>query len=144
MDDVRAVMDDVGSERAFVMGVSESAALCALFAATYPSRASGLIMIGGYARGRWAPDYEFGWSEATNMEIRKQIAEGWGGQEHFDKDARDIAPSVAEDPSFRAWYARYMRMGASPGAAAAIELMSEDVDIRVLLPTSPSPDPVAA
>jgi pimeloyl-ACP methyl ester carboxylesterase len=139
MDDIRAVMDAAGSERAFVMGVSESAASCALFAASHPDRASGLIMIGGYAYALRAPDYEFGWTEAENEAFRRAYAEGWGSREFFDADARDIAPSVAEDPSFREWWARYMRMGASPAAAIAIELMSEDVDIRSVLPTIQTP-----
>jgi pimeloyl-ACP methyl ester carboxylesterase len=139
MDDIRAVMDSAGSNRAFVMGVSESAASCALFAATYPDRTSGLVMIGGYAYSLQAPDYEFGWTEAELEAYRRSKAEGWGRKEFFDADARDIAPSVADDDSFREWWARYMRMGASPSAALAIELMSEDVDIRALLSTIQAP-----
>lgn len=139
MDDIRAVMDDAGSKRAFVMGVSESPASCALFAATYPDRASGLIMIGGYAYGHRTPDYEFGWTDAENDTLRRRVAEGWGRQELFDEDARRIAPSVAEDPSFREWLARYLRMGASPAAALAIQLMAEDIDIRSVLPTIQTP-----
>jgi len=139
MDDIRAVMDSAQSTRAFVMGVSESAASCALFAATYPDRTSGLIMIGGYAYSRQAPDYQFGWTETESDAIRRSYTEGWGRQKFFDADVRDIAPSVADDPSFRDWWARYMRMGASPAAAIAIELMSEDVDIRGVLPTIQAP-----
>lgn len=60
MDDVRAVMDTVGSERAALLGYSEGGPMCALFAATYPARTSALIMIGAYARRTWAPDYPWG------------------------------------------------------------------------------------
>ena len=57
MDDVRAVLDAVGSERAVLFGTVEAAAMCMLFAATYPERTLGLILYNGYAKGTWAPDY---------------------------------------------------------------------------------------
>ena len=60
MDDVRAVMDAVGSERAALFGYSEGGPMSALFAATYPDRTSALVMIGSYARMMQAPDYAFG------------------------------------------------------------------------------------
>ena len=60
MDDVRAVLDAVGSSRAALLGYSEGGPMCALFAATYPDRTAALIMIGSYARRIWAPDYPWG------------------------------------------------------------------------------------
>jgi pimeloyl-ACP methyl ester carboxylesterase len=65
MDDVRAVMDQVGSERAALLGISEGGSMCALFAATYPERTSALIMAGSYARRTQAPGYPWGPSEAA-------------------------------------------------------------------------------
>jgi pimeloyl-ACP methyl ester carboxylesterase len=64
MDDVRAVLDAVGSERAVLLGISEGGPMCALFAATYPERTAALVLFGTYARMRWAPDYPLGITEA--------------------------------------------------------------------------------
>src|SRR5689334_21275245 len=60
MDDVRAVMDAAGSEKAALVGVSEGGPMCALFAAAHPERTSALVMIGAYARRAWAEDYPWG------------------------------------------------------------------------------------
>jgi pimeloyl-ACP methyl ester carboxylesterase len=79
MDDMRAVMDAVGSERAAVLGHSEGGAMCALFAATYPERTAALLMIGAAARTRWAPDYPLGASDDELAEVEATIAESWGG-----------------------------------------------------------------
>ena len=63
MDDVRAVMDAVGSQRAALLGVSEGGPMSVLFAATYPERTTALVLYGSYARRSWAPDHRFGWTE---------------------------------------------------------------------------------
>src|SRR5947209_8269829 len=79
MDDVRAVMDAVGSERAGLLGMSEGGPMCALFAATYPTRTSALIMVGAYARRQWAPDYPWGTTREVHDKVLEGIDEGWGG-----------------------------------------------------------------
>jgi pimeloyl-ACP methyl ester carboxylesterase len=131
MDDVRAVMAAAGSRRAVLMGVSEGGPLTSLFAATYPEMAAGVIIIGGYARRLWAPDYPWG----PTAEQREQFIAGmereWGGPVGID----ERAPSRSHDPEFRRWWAAYLRMGASPGAAAALTRMNAEVDIRHVLPT---------
>ena len=130
MDDVRAVMDAAGSERAALLGVSEGGPMCALFAATYPERTIALMMIGSYARRLWAPDYPWGPTEEQREAFNREIQQQWGGPVGID--AR--APSRAEDEEFRVWWARYLRQGASPGAALALTRMNAEVDVREVLP----------
>jgi pimeloyl-ACP methyl ester carboxylesterase len=131
MDDVRAVMAAAGSRRAVLMGVSEGAPLTALFAATYPQLVAGVIMIGGYARRLWAPDYPWGPTAEQREAFIIAMERDWGGPLGIE----DRAPSLANDPDFRRWWAAYLRMGASPGAAAALTRMNAEVDIRHVLPS---------
>jgi len=131
MDDVRAVMDAVGSERAALFSVSEGGAMCLLFAATYPDRTTGLILFGSYARRTWAPDYPWGDLPDKNKQLLDAVESSWG-------DAWGIefrAASLAADDRFRHWYAMHYRLGASPGAAKALLKMNEDIDVRHVLPT---------
>ncbi len=130
MDDVRAVMEAVGSEKAALMGVSEGGPLCSLFATTYPSRTLGLVMIGVYARRLWAPDYPWGPTKSEHERFVETIRSGWGGP--VGLEAR--APSRAGDPAFRDWWSTYLRMGASPGAALTLTKMNAEIDIRHVLP----------
>jgi pimeloyl-ACP methyl ester carboxylesterase len=131
MDDVRAVMRAARSRRAVLMGVSEGGPLCALFAATYPEQVAGIVIIGGYARRLWAPDYPWGPSADDRDKFIAALEQEWGGP--FGIDER--APSKSGDPDFRRWWATYLRMGASPGAAAALTRMNAEVDIRNVLPS---------
>ena len=131
MDDVRAVMAAAGSRRAVLMGVSEGGPLTALFAATYPEQVAGVVIIGGYARRLWAPDYPWGPTLEQREQFIGALEREWGGP--FGIEAR--APSRANDPEFRKWWAAYLRMGASPGAASALTRMNAEVDIRNVLPT---------
>ena len=135
MDDVQAVMEAAGSRRAVLMGVSEGGPLCALFAATYPEKTAGLIMIGSYARRLWAPDYPWGPTPDEREAFCQTIIREWGGPVGID----ERAPSRALDPEFRAWWAAFLRMGASPGAAVALTRMNAEVDIRSVLPTITAP-----
>ena len=144
MDDVRAVMDAAGSERAVLFGVSESAPLMCLFAATYPERTSALILCGAYASEVQAPDYPWGptaeeYATALDAAARtihdtwgaEGIGNGWG----VDGLLADMAPSVAGDPAFRAWFGTLLRLGASPGAAIDLARMDGAIDVRHVLPT---------
>jgi pimeloyl-ACP methyl ester carboxylesterase/DNA-binding winged helix-turn-helix (wHTH) protein len=130
MDDVRAVMEAVGSERAALMGVSEGGPLCSLFATTYPSRTLALVMIGTYAKRLWAPDYPWGPTRGERERFFDDIRTGWGGPVGIG--AR--APSRASDPVFRDWWSTYLRMGASPGAALTLTQMNAEIDVRHVLP----------
>jgi pimeloyl-ACP methyl ester carboxylesterase/DNA-binding winged helix-turn-helix (wHTH) protein len=130
MDDLRAVLDAVGSEQAALMGVSEGGPLCALFATTYPQKTRALVMVGTYAKRLWDPEYPWAPTREQREAFYEQIRHGWGGPIGLD----ERAPSVAGDPAFRAWWATYLRMGASPGAALALTKMNAEIDIRDILP----------
>ncbi len=129
MDDVRAVMEAAGSKRAILFGVSEGGPLCSLFAATYPEKTAGLIMFGSYARRLRDHDYPWGPTREERDQYCRYIRENWGGPVGID----DRAPSLANDPAFRDWWATYLRMGASPGAAEALTRMNADIDVRPVL-----------
>ncbi|MHB8572079.1 MAG: adenylate/guanylate cyclase domain-containing protein [Candidatus Dormibacteria bacterium] len=130
MDDVRAVMDAVGSARAALFGMSEGGGLCALFAATYPERTSSLIMYGSYARRIWAPDYPWAPTLEQRQRFYDLIETSWGGV----VDLEVLAPSVARERRFREWWARYLRAGASPASALALAKMNAEIDVREVLP----------
>jgi pimeloyl-ACP methyl ester carboxylesterase len=131
MDDVRAVMEAVGSRRAALCGVSEGGPMCALFAATYPERTTALVMIGTYAKRIWAPDYPWAPTAEARQRFFELMEREWGGPVGI----AERAPSRAADPTFRDWWATYLRMGASPGAAVALTRMNAEVDVRQVLPT---------
>jgi pimeloyl-ACP methyl ester carboxylesterase len=130
MDDVRAVMDAAGSERAALFGTSEGGPMCTLFSATYPARVSALIMAGSYPRRTRAPDFPWGPTDDEHSAWVDQIERDWGGPVGID--AR--APSRAADQRFRDWWARLLRMSASPLAVRALTTMNGEIDIRHVLP----------
>ncbi|MGE3344606.1 MAG: alpha/beta fold hydrolase [Vicinamibacterales bacterium] len=131
LDDVRAVMEAAGSERAVLLGVSEGGPLCSLFAATYPEKTEALVMIGSYARRLHAPDYPWGQSAADHEAFCELLRTQWGGP--LGLEVR--APSRVSDTVFANWWASYLRMGASPGAAVALTRMNADIDVREILPS---------
>jgi pimeloyl-ACP methyl ester carboxylesterase/class 3 adenylate cyclase len=129
MGDVHAVCDAAGSERPALFGVSEGASLCVLFAATYPRRTGSIILFGGYARKLVAPDYPSGVSIERHEAFLAEIERDWGGPVGLDIRA----PSKLDDVRFRENWARYIRMGASPGAAVALTQMNAEIDVRPIL-----------
>ena len=130
LDDVRAVMEAAGSRRAVLMGVSEGGPLCSLFAATYPDRCQALVMIGSYARRLHDADYPWGPTREQHARFCQSIIDNWGGPVGLE----ERAPSKLRDSAFRDWWASYLRMGASPGAAVALTRMNAEIDIRDVLP----------
>jgi pimeloyl-ACP methyl ester carboxylesterase len=131
MDDLRAVMDAAGSSRAVLLGVSEGGPMASLFAATYPEKTQGLIMIGSYARRLRDSDYPWGPTRDERDAFLRRIVDEWGGPVGIE----ERAPSRVNDPVFRDWWASYLRMGASPGAAVALTRMNAEIDIREVLPS---------
>jgi len=131
MDDVRAVLDAVGSERAALIGVSEGGPMCSLFAATYPEKTLALVMIGTYAKRVRDAAYPWAPSAEERQHFFEEIRRHWGGPVGLE----ERAPSVADDPRFREWWATYLRMGASPGAALALTQMNAEIDVRHVLPS---------
>ena len=130
MDDVRAVMDAAGSVRAALVGISEGAAMCAVFAATYPERTAALVMYGAYAKRLWHPDYPWAPTPEQRTAFFDAIEHGWGGA----VDLETLAPSVIGDESFHKWWSTYLQRSASPGAALALAEMNTRIDIRDVLP----------
>ncbi len=132
MDDVRAVMDATGSERAALFGISEGGPMSILFAATYPERTSALILYGSIAKGSWTSDYP--WGARLDDEGREEWLEGWRKEWGGPYGIETWAPSVADDAQFRQWWAKYLRLGASPSAVINVFRMNESIDVRDILP----------
>jgi len=130
MDDVRAVMDAVGSERAALMGYSEGGPLSMLFAATYPDRTASLVLYGTYAKRR-DPDDDYPWS--TTWEERQAYADvverEWGSEADLGTMAPNAAAAEVE------WWRARARAAASPGAAKALILTNSNIDVRGILST---------
>ena len=131
MDDARAVMDAVGSERAVVYGASESGAMAALFAATHPDRTIALVIHGSAVRYAWAPDWPWGETREQHEAMVDLIERTWGTEEFV----RHLWPTLAADPELVRWTARESRMAMSPGAAVVYERMYWEIDVRDVLPS---------
>ena len=134
MDDVRAVMDAVGSERAVLFGISEGGPMCCVFAATYPERAQAVILHGAFARSSWAPDYPWGMTDEEWDEWFAGIESGWASGEFMRKFLAEVAPSLSGDERVKRWHADACRRSASPGAVIAFDRMGMEMDVRDLLP----------
>jgi len=132
MDDVRAVMDAAGSERAALVGVSEGVPMSIMFAATYPERVQSMVLIGGMARSTYADDYPWPLPVEALMESAGEFVLPYWGQGTM---VEVVAPSQAEDPEARAWFARIERATASPGMLASLAQMFLDIDVRDVVPT---------
>jgi pimeloyl-ACP methyl ester carboxylesterase len=132
MDDVRAVMDAVGSRSAALLGISEGGPMCVLFAATHPERTRALILYGSIARGTWAPDYPWAARSAEMDSWFEEIRREWGGPVNVE----DWAPSLSQNEHFRQWWwAKYLRLAGSPSAAINAFKMNKEIDVRDILPT---------
>jgi len=136
MDDVRAVMDAVGSEKATLLGHSEGGNMSILFAATYPRRTEGLILAGCYAKRIPSADYPWAPSVERRAAEIEEVERTFG-----DPDALPswIAPSRMGDEAFRNWLARYLRLGSSPRAAAHLLEMNTQIDTTRILSSVQAP-----
>jgi pimeloyl-ACP methyl ester carboxylesterase len=131
MDDVRAILDDLGSDRAVLFGVSEGAPMSLLFAATYPERTQALILCGGEVKERVADDWA--WGESTAEEHRDamaRVAETWGSGATIDY----IWPSASGDEQRYAWMRRLKVAAATPRVAVAFMDMAFGIDVRDVAP----------
>jgi len=131
MDDVRAVMDAAGSERAAIVGLSEGVAMSALFAATYPDRTWALVLAGGYARTLRAPDYPWGRTESEALQGIADAQVHAEAADYPEQLARSGAP-VADDDEIAA-IAQMFRHSGSPGARVALARMNLQIDVREAL-----------
>ena len=125
MDDVRAVMDAVGFDSAFVMGISEGGSLAALYVAHHPERCDGLVLYGAFAEFRhWLP------TEEALQEFFRYLEDHWGS----GRSLPQFAPMMSADPAAFHWWGRFERLGATPGAAIALMRMNSRIDITDILP----------
>jgi pimeloyl-ACP methyl ester carboxylesterase/class 3 adenylate cyclase len=137
MDDVRAVMDAVSSERAALFGYSEGGPLAMLFAATYPQRVRALSLYGTYAK-RTGPDEDYPWCETAEQRAAyaAAIEREWG----VEADLTRMAPSA--DEAFSRWWMARARAAASPGSARDLVVMNSQADVRDVLSAVQAPTQV--
>jgi pimeloyl-ACP methyl ester carboxylesterase len=131
MDQVRAVMDAVGSQRAVLLGISEGSATAMLFAAAHPERVVALALYGASARTSEAPDYPWAPPAEAMLEASREFLTPYWGE---GSGVEIFAPSLADDPVARNWFARLERMGASPAMRDQLYEMYIDLDVRHVLP----------
>ena len=129
MEDVHAVMDAAGSERAALVGTSEGGSMSMLFAATYPERTVALVLHGCYAKGIWSEDYPWAKTREQTEEDIVAVARDWGGP----FDLSNAAPSLANDDEQREWSAAYLRNGASVQDAISLWRWGTEIDVRNIL-----------
>jgi class 3 adenylate cyclase len=136
-DDIRAVMDAAGSDRAALFGASEGVPMSVMFTASHPERVSALVLYGGRSRQLWAPDYPFGFTERQVRMMIEEEVEGFVTPGGVEEIVRSGLPSAGAD-ELRAW-ARVFRYGASPAALEALERMNMAIDVRHVLPVLKTP-----
>jgi class 3 adenylate cyclase/pimeloyl-ACP methyl ester carboxylesterase len=135
MNDVTAVMDAANSKSATLLGYSEGANMCTLFAATYPERTSSLIVIGGSAKTVKSDDYPIGPDRADIEYWFTQVEKEWGGPIAIEL----LTPSLVNDEKHRRWLAKFFRSSASKADAIAVLKMGLDIDLRAVLPSISAP-----
>ena len=133
VDDLRAVMDAAGSERAVVFGVFEGAALGVALAAERPERVAGLVLYAGLAKFTADDEYPWGWSPAAIQLYLAASEDAWGSGAGAELLVSD------PDERYRAWFARLVRLSASPGMATTLMRMNTVIDVRELLPLIAAP-----
>jgi pimeloyl-ACP methyl ester carboxylesterase len=129
MDDFRAVLDAVGSEKTALLGTCEGGALSALFAATYPDRTRALVLANSFARATAAEDYPWAESPEEWQEHAASTSENWGSGQWLDR----FAPSAVHDPRVQEWWPRFQRLAVSPNAIRTLLLMNAEIDVRNVL-----------
>ncbi len=130
MEDIEAVMDAAGSERAALIGYSEGGPPSAMFAATFPERTSAMVLVGSYAKRSRTDDYPWAPDPLEREREIEETERTWGRADL----THTLAPSLAGDQAFRDWFSRYLRLSASPRAAAAVLRMNTQIDTRDVLP----------
>lgn len=150
IEDIRAVMDSAGSDRAFLFGVSEGGSMVSLFAATVPERTQGLLIWGCQARWIRTEDYPWGLTPDEHLQSLAELGEKGVTEEYLLGAGAGLGPHA--DRAYIDWFLRYARAGASPGALRALEEANGQIDLREVLPAIKVPalvmnregDPVAS
>ena len=135
LEDVSAVMDASGSERATIVAHGHAVQLALLFAATHPERVDSLVLINGFARLLRSDDYPAGMPTEARDSVLAGIETNWG----TGRLATVLAPSVASQPGVKDWYGRVERYAASPGTALAKMRAISELDVRNVLPLVAAP-----
>ena len=139
MDDIRAVMDAVDSERAVLWAAQEGTRIALMFAATYPERTSALVLYDPTARGLWAPDYPWAPTEEEWRNELREIRERWGDRRYLVERAHRLSPVGAQNEEWLEWFVWYQRRSASPAEAVAFHRMAMEGDVRDVLPSVRAP-----
>ena len=135
IDDVAAVMDAAGSERASLIAHGHAAQMALMAAATHPDRIESLVLVNGFARFSRAQDYPAGIPAEAADAALEQLTDTWGK----GTMAAALGPSVASNPGMTEWYGRLERFSASPGTALARMRAILEVDVRKVLPLVTTP-----
>jgi class 3 adenylate cyclase len=133
MDDVRAIMDAIGSERAALLGTSEGASTCCVFAATYPERTQAMVLFSPFVIGLADEECPWAWNQDFWDLLIAAMENSWGTPD--GSGVEFCTPSLVGDERAREWYAHYWRSAASPAAALALLGVNTKIDIRPVLPT---------
>ena len=139
MDDVRAVLDSVGSERAALCGFSEGGPISLLFAATYPERSMALVLYAMTATGVRTADHPWNPTVEEGLEFTEALAKRWAETALHRQHMREIAPALAEDEEFIERWARLHRQSLSPSAVLALGRMNIEIDVRSVLASVHTP-----
>lgn len=131
-EDIRAVMDAVGSERAALFGISEGGAMTAMFAACYPEKVSSIVMIGSYPCRLRKPDWPSGTRRGDFDMFVEHMEANWGNLGYM---LEHLAPSVYADDAERAFFNRLLTQSASPKSTVAISRLNYEIDYRAILPS---------
>jgi len=135
MDDVRAVMDAVGSPRAAVLGVSEGGPMTILFAATYPERTAATVLFGTTATYMRADDYPWAPTRDEYLQFVEERERLWGTEPYTSRLLEQFAPDADYGEDVKRWWARYIRSCASPTSAGAASRANMQIDARHVLPS---------
>jgi class 3 adenylate cyclase len=138
-DDIRAVLDAIGSGSAVLFGESEGGALSAFFAATHPDRVTGLIAYGSHARYSRSSDYDLGVSDEDLQAFHDHVGEAWGSIEFAKRWLEDEAPSLAGNQEFVHQFARSLRHAATPASAVEFNALRLGIDVRSVLGSVQAP-----
>jgi class 3 adenylate cyclase/pimeloyl-ACP methyl ester carboxylesterase len=139
IDDLRAVMDAVGSERPVLIAMEDGAAQCFLFAATYPERTRALVTFNATVRGLWAPDCSWAWTEERWTQEIEEIERSWGTPGYVHELVLAFFPTRADDAGFEREYGRLLRHALGRADAVAANRMWRDTDVRHVLPLIQAP-----
>jgi class 3 adenylate cyclase len=134
-EDIRAVLDAVGSSKATIFGVSEGANMTTMFAATYPERTRSIILIGCRPCIAWKLDWQTGWRRSEFNDYLQDLQENWGSPFYLNV----LAPSAADDPEEQKFFVRLLTQSASPASVRDFTLLWYEMDVRSVLPSIACP-----